>query len=319
MKILVLGAGAIGSIFSGLLAKSGHEVILLGRNPHMDTINRRGLTIGGIWGEHHIVNLRGYTSLKEIREDGHHLFDLILLTVKSFDTEFMIKEYLTYFPNDAPMISLQNGLGNLEEIVEYLGREKAIGGRVIFGAEIMEPGRVKVTVYADKVVLGGVKDGIDPKKVEEMAETFSLSGIPTQATMEIDKYIWGKVIYNSALNALGSILEVNYGELLKKEETKSLMNDIVVEIFKVVKKEKVNLFWNEPKEYLSLLFNELIPATYDHFPSMFHDIKKKRKTEIESINGAIVRKGEKLGLSLPVNKIITYLVKVKERIAFLRA
>jgi 2-dehydropantoate 2-reductase len=215
------------------------------------------------------------------------------------------------------MISLQNGLGNLEKIVELLGKDKAIGGRVIFGAEIIEPGRVKVTVYADKVVLGGVKDGIDLEKVEEIAETFSLSGIPSQTTREIEKYIWGKVLYNGALNALGSILEVNYGELLKHEETKTLMSEIVAEIFKVIKKENIQLFWSEAEEYLTLLFNELIPATHDHFPSMLQDIKNKRKTEIASINGTVVRKGEELGLSLPINKIVTNLVKVKERIAIL--
>ena len=240
---------------------------------------------------------------------------MILLTVKSYDTAGVIRDYLQYFLNNAPMVSLQNGLGNLEKIVELLGSDRAIGGRVIFGAEIIESGRVKVTVCADAVVLGGVSGGIDPRIVEKIAAIFSQSGILSHATNEIEKYIWGKVLYNSALNALGSILEVNYGELSNREETRRIMSSIIEEIFSIIPQSKTRLFWDTPEEYLKLLFSELIPATYNHFPSMLQDIRRKRVTEIESINGAIVKIGEDLGLFLPVNKVILNLVKVKERIA----
>ena len=316
MKILILGAGAIGSVFGGFLAKSGHEVVLLGRQAHMATINQNGLKIEGIWGEHDITShIKGYTLLSAIREGEGDTFELILLTVKSYDTKAVIRDYLQYFLNNAPMVSLQNGLGNLEKIVELLGSDRAIGGRVIFGAEIIESGRVKVTVYADAVVVGGVSGGIDPRMVEKIAAIFSQSGIPSHATNEIEKYIWGKVLYNSALNALGSILEVNYGELLNREETRKIIVYIIYEIFSVIEKSKTRLFWNTPDEYLKLLFDELIPATYNHFPSMLQDIRRKRMTEIESINGAVVKTGEDLGLFLPVNKVTLNLVKVKERIA----
>ena len=316
MKILILGAGAIGSVFGGFLAKSGHEVVLLVRQAHMAAINQNGLKIEGIWGEHDITfHIKGYTSLSAIREGEGNAFDLILLSVKSYDTEAVIRDYLQYFLNNVPMVSLQNGLGNLEKIVELLGSDRAIGGRVIFGAEIIESGRVKVTVYADAVVVGGVSGGIDPRMVEKIAAIFSQSGIPSHATNEIEKYIWGKVLYNSALNALGSILEVNYGELLNREETRKIIVYIIHEIFSVIEKSETRLFWNTPDEYLKLLFDELIPATYNHFPSMLQDIRRKRMTEIESINGAVVKTGEDLGLFLPVNKVTLNLVKVKERIA----
>jgi 2-dehydropantoate 2-reductase len=227
MNILVLGTGAIGSVFGGFLAKSLHQVVLLGRASHMDAISRHGLKIEGIWGEHHITNLKGYSSLRVMREKEGEYFDLILLTVKSYDTEGIVREYLKIFPNAAPMVSLQNGLGNLEKITELVGRDKVVGGRVIFGAEIVAIGIVKVTVYADKVVLGGVTGGIPQEQVVKIAKVFSQSGIPSEATESIEKYIWGKILYNGALNALGSILEVQYGELLKRDSTKILMREIV--------------------------------------------------------------------------------------------
>ena len=314
MRILVLGAGAIGSVFGGFLAKSLNQVVLLGRASHMDAISRHGLQIEGIWGDHHITNLKGYSSLMAIREKEGENFDLLLLTVKSYDTERILREYLKLFPNAAPMVSLQNGLGNLEKISEFVGIDKAIGGRVIFGAEIVAMGIVKVTVYADKVVLGGVKGGVPQEQVVKIANVFSQSGIPSEATDSIVKYIWGKILYNGALNALGSILEVQYGELLKRDATKILMREIVKEAFDVIEKEKVDLFWKEPQEYLEQLFRELIPATYDHFPSMLRDIQQKKRTEIDAINGAIVEKGKEFGLHLPVNQVITNLIKVKERI-----
>jgi ketopantoate reductase len=212
MKILILGAGAIGSVFGGFLAKSGHEVVLLGRQAHMATINQNGLKIEGIWGEHDITShIKGYTSLSAIREGEGNAFDLILLTVKSYDTEAVIRDYLQYFLNNAPMVSLQN--------------------------------------------------------------------------------------------------------VLNRKETREIIIYIIHEIFSVIEKSKTRLFWNTPDEYLKLLFDELIPATYNHFPSMLQDIRRKRMTEIESINGSVVKTGEDLGLFLPVNKVTLNLVKVKERIA----
>ncbi len=161
MRILVLGCGAIGSVFGGFLAKDGHEVVLLGRREHMEVINREGLLIEGIWGRHRVTHLKGYTSLEEIKTQEGRDFDLILLTVKSYDTENMVREYLKILDKKTPMISLQNGIGNIEKIAELMGKEYAIGGRVIFGAEVPGWGTVRVTVYAEEDMLGGLQKGID--------------------------------------------------------------------------------------------------------------------------------------------------------------
>jgi|LQYC01.1.fsa_nt_gi 2-dehydropantoate 2-reductase len=315
MKIIILGAGAIGLVFGGFLAKAGHRVVFLGREQNVLEIKRHGLFIEGLWGSHLIKNMVGYTNLEELKKKEGASFDLVLLTVKSYDTENMLKAFHETFVDPMPILSLQNGLGNLDKMSQIIGPQWAMAGRVIFGAEIDSPGRVSVTVYAEEVIVGGIANGIDYQKVTEIADTLSNAGIPTLPTREINKYIWGKALYNSALNGLGAILGVNYGFLKEHESSRMLITSIVQEFFNVLEKEDVTLDWPTPRVYLDDLFERLIPATYDHYPSMLRDIQHRKRTEIGSINGAIVEIAQKHGIDVPVNWLITALVKTKEKIA----
>ena len=312
MKILVLGAGAIGSVFGGFLAKSGNGVTLFGREHCINPINKKGLHIEGIWGKHHLTNIRGYSSLNKVVQSEGRSFDLTLLTVKSYDTKEIINNYIRIFGKSCPVVSLQNGLGNLETIAEILGKDNAIGGRVIFGAELIEPARVKVTVYADKVVLGSLKDGVPLQKVKEIAKLFDNSGIPTTSTEEIEKFIWGKVLYNGTLNALSCLLEVNYGRLLENRYTKKIMEDIIRELFTVIHKKGVLVDWKGADAYIVDLFEHLIPATYDHFSSMLQDKRSGKEIEIDALNGKVVTMAEEMGIDLPVNRALTSLAKAKK-------
>ena len=305
----------MGMVFGGFLAKSSHRVILLGRKKNIEPINKRGLFIEGIWDNHLISNIKGYTNLFELKEKEGASFDLALLTVKAYDTGNMLQTFRKTFLNPIPVISLQNGLGNLEQIIRLIGRDLAMGGRVIFGAEILEPGKVRVTVYAEEVRVGGVDNGIDYSKVKQVAGIFSNAGIPTLPTTEIEKYIWSKVLYNCALNGLGAILGVKYGFLLEHDFARRLISSIVREFFAVLGKQNKKVVWSEPEIFLRDLFERLIPATYDHFPSMLRDIQNKRKTEIDSLNGAIVKMAHAHGFEVPTNWLITKLVKAKEKIA----
>ncbi|MBW1678597.1 MAG: 2-dehydropantoate 2-reductase [Deltaproteobacteria bacterium] len=315
MNILILGAGAIGLAFGGFLANSGQRVILLGRKENIEPINNRGLFIEGIWGNYQVTNIKGYTNLIELKEKEGPDFDLALLTVKSYDTETMLKTFREAYPIPIPTVSLQNGLGNLEQLIRLIGREKAMGGRVIFGAEIPELGKVRVTVYAEEVRVGGVDKGIEYSEVKEIADLFNRAGIPTLPTKEIEKYIWGKVLYNSALNGLGAILGVKYGILMEHETTRKLIFNIVREVFKVLEEENKKVNWPDSKAYVRDLFERLIPATYDHYPSMLRDIQNSKRTEIDAINGAIVKIADQHKFDVPSNWLITKLVKAKEKIA----
>lgn len=314
MKFLVLGAGAIGSVFGGFLAKAGHDVFLVGRKPHIQAINEKGLLIDGIWGTYTVKNLKGYTCIEELAEKCKGTFDIALLTVKSYDTETMLKELKKYSPDPPPVVSLQNGLGNIEKIQAYLGKEKTIGGRVIFGVEFIKPGHVRITVSADRTVIGGLKRGIERSFAEKVASVFTNAGIPADVTDEISRFLWGKVLYNCALNGLATLMNVNYGKLLSCNGTKQIMGNVIEEIFNVARAKNVSLDWKSPEEYKKLLFEELIPKTFEHHPSMLQDIRRGKKTEIDALNGAVVKMGEETGTELPFNWTITQLIKSKEMV-----
>ncbi len=308
MNILVMGAGAIGSVFGGFLAKAGHAVTLIGRPRHMEGIADEGVKITGIWGDHTVRNLSALTSLP--RETD---VDLILLTVKSYQTEAAMEEVRCTLPGNAPVLSLQNGLGNVETIASAVGPDRTLGGRVIFGAEIPKPGTVKVTVIADAVAVGPIGGSAIPfEKAEEIARTIDAAGIPCRAVHEIERYLWGKVLYNVALNAPAAVLGINYGKLLESEATMKLMGEIISEAFAVAEAQGVKLDWDTPEEYRETLFHRLLPPTASHFPSMLQDIQKGKQTEIDALNGALVRLGEENGIATPVNKTLTRLIRYKE-------
>ncbi len=311
MKTLILCAGAIGSIYAGFLKKAGHDVTVLGREWHLDTIKKRGLKITGIWGEHRINNIKCVTTPQELKDEK---YDLIILSVKSYDTSAIAKIAHKFLAQDGFVVTLQNGVDNAEKISKLIDYKQILIGRVIFGAEILASGLVKVSVIADKVRLGCYKNAIDYQTIEEHAELFNKAGIPTEPTTEISKYLWAKLLYNCALNALCTILNIPYGKLLGNDYTESLMKTIIQEAFKVAKAKRIKLFWNKSEEYIEELFNKLIPSTAAHFPSMLQDIKNNKKTEIDSLNGIIVKYATESKLTVPINECLTKIIKGIEQL-----
>ncbi|NLO90004.1 MAG: ketopantoate reductase family protein [Clostridia bacterium] len=311
MRIAVLGAGANGSVFGGFLAKAGHEVSLLGRKKHMDAVKKGGLRIEGIWGEHLISHIKTADD-ESLLQPG---YDLILITVKSYDTESMAPLAAKLLGKQGLVVSLQNGLGNEEILAREIGGEKCALGRVIFGAEVTAPGRVKVTVCADDVVLGPIKGdypGECLKRIEKAASLINEAGIPCRYSGEVHKYIWAKVLYNCALNPLGALLGVNYGTLGDSPYARKIMDQMVREIFAVAEALGVELFWSRAEDYLREFYGNLLPPTKDHRPSMLQDIERGRRTEIDYLNGKIVEYGRGAGVDTPVNCCIADLVRFLE-------
>lgn len=135
------------------------------------------------------------------------------------------------------------------------------------------------------------------------------SGIKCETTTEIDKYLWAKMLYNCALNPLGVILNCTYGKLTENEYSKNIMNSIIDEIFAVIKKSEYSTLWDSPDEYKKLFYSKLVPDTYNHYSSTYQDIQKKIKTEIDTLNGSVIRLGEKYDVDVSTNKIIYNLIK----------
>jgi 2-dehydropantoate 2-reductase len=314
-NFLVFGAGAIGSVVGGFLAKSGEKVTLFGRKPHMETVKKEGLKISGIWGDHLIKGISCYSDLKGLT---NHSYDIIFFSVRAYDTSTALLQIAPLVGEDTLVISLQNGLGNIEKIAETIGAEKTVGGRVIFGAKKMEPGHVAVTVYAEEVMLGPLQN-TNPEsrtkiyqQMEVLSRKMSGAGIPTKPTMEIEKFLWAKVLYNSALNPLSALLSASYGELAENLFTHQIMEDVIREIFNVAQAKKVNLFWDKPEGYIEKFFGQEVPPTAAHRSSMLQAIESGRPVEINALNGAIVEFAKQENIRVPYNDLLTRLVKAKE-------
>ncbi|MFZ3131203.1 MAG: ketopantoate reductase family protein [Desulfosporosinus sp.] len=311
MKTLVIGLGALGTVYSCFLSLAGHEVTGLSRPASIDKINNEGVKVTGIWGEHSTKLFKVVSDISELSNDK---FEMIIVTVKSFATEEIAQQLAPLVGDNTYVFLLQNGYGNYEAAAKAISEAKIVVGRVIFGAETLASGESKVTVIADDVMIGSPKNLIKPELLEEFAEIFRQALIPTKASSEIMKFIWGKIIYNSALNALGAIFEVSYGKLAEEPVTRELMNKMIGEIFDLLRVRNVPTFWPDAQSYLSDFYDHLVPPTSAHHSSMLQDIRSGRRTEIDSLNGAVVDLAHKWGSPVPVNEVIVAMVKAKENL-----
>ncbi|MCX7991695.1 MAG: 2-dehydropantoate 2-reductase, partial [Proteobacteria bacterium] len=225
MNILVVGLGAIGTVFSVFLKSSGHNVYGLTKRKYLEELEKE-LSVTGIFGERKAM-------LDKVSDDPDNLkdipFDLIIITVKSFDTEKAVNDIKGLVSEKTLVLSAQNGYGNYETAGNILGFHRVILGRVIFGSRLIKTGFAEVTVIADAVRIGNPHQLINEKIIKDIAETIDKSGIPTKYADDVYEILWDKILYNSALNPLGAILRCNYGQLAENENTRTIMNKIIEE------------------------------------------------------------------------------------------
>ena len=302
MRVLIFGAGAMGSVFGGFLSRTT-DVVLVGRNPHVKAVREHGLRVSGIWGEH-LFRPDARTTLEDLG-----LFDTVFITTKAYDTPTAVREVLLHLTPQGTVITMQNGIGNEEAVAEVVGRDRTMGGMAIFGARLVAPGHVEVTVYASECHVGPLAGGLE--RAVKLAETLSRAGIPTLPTGEIVREKWMKAFYNIALNPLSAVLRVPYGFLGEHEETRGLMKSLLKEAFAVARAQgaELEMDW---EEYFRYLLERQLPPTAGHRSSMLQDLERGRRTEIDYLNGAIVGLGKRKGIKTPVNETIVRIVKALE-------
>lgn len=309
MRILMMGSGSVGTAVGGFMAKAGHRVTLVGRPAHMEAIRRHGLHISGIWGRHHIEDIACCT---EVPAEGE--FDLVLLTVKAFDTDSAIEAAAPCVGPETLVCSYQNGLSNADRIARVVGWPRTLGARVIWGTRITEPGHVEVTVSANPTAIGAYHEDTPLDRVGAIVGAMNSAGIPTVFTEDIRAELWAKVAYNCALNPLCALLDCRYGDLTESPNTRRVMEGVIREIYTVAAAKGVVLFPGTAEEYADLFYTRLVPPTANHFGSMREDFRQKRRTEIDALNGAIAHMGEQLEIACPTNAFLTQLVHGYERI-----
>ncbi len=314
-EILIAGAGAIGSVAGGMLHAAGHRVTLLGRRAHLDAIARDGLRITGLLGARTIRGL----ALADNPAALDRRFDVILCTVKPYDTAAIADAIQDRLADSGVIVSLQNGLGNIEALAARFGLRRVLGGRVIFGAEIERPGAVHVTVFADPVAIGpapslhGALCAELEARAASIASAIASAGIATVACADIMPVIWSKLLYNVALNPLGALFELSYGELADDPALRAIMDDVIAEAFAVARKLAIALPFADDREYRDVFYGKLVPATRDHRPTMLYDLRNRGRTDIDALNGKIVELAEASGLSAPVNRVLVRQIHAAER------
>jgi 2-dehydropantoate 2-reductase len=308
-EILVAGAGALGSVVGGLLARAGWPVTLLGRRAHLEAIRARGLVVDGLFGTHRVEGLTCVTDAAAL----HGSYALVLLTVKAYDTAAMAAAVADRLAPGGFFVSMQNGLGNLEAAAAAAGQGRVLGARVIFGAEVVAPGHARVTVFADPVLVGSPEpaDAVRRAAAARVAAALAGAGVPAEATDAILPALWAKVLYSAALNPLGALLGMTYGELAARPGTRAVMDGVIDEAFAVARAERVALPWPDAAAYAEEFYGRLVPSTAGHRSSMLQDIERGRRTEIDAINGYVTARGAALGIPAPINATLTHLVRAR--------
>jgi 2-dehydropantoate 2-reductase len=315
MRLLIYGAGALGQAIGCMLAADGHQVDLLLRPRFLETLHSSGLAVTGLFGEYRVPpgQIGLLTSLK--KRNGSD-YDAVLLTTKTYDTDSAITDIAGLSQCYCPVVSLQNGCGNLEKLEERLGRERSLAARVITGFEIERPGLVRITVSADAVHVGGCVRGVIPPAAKRLADALTHAGLPSVAVADVYQSLFAKLLYNCALNPLGAVLGVHYGALAESDETRMIMDRVIEETFTVIATMGGSTPWEDTAGYRKVFYGQLVPATYHHRPSMLQDLENNKPTEVEAMVGYVAARGRKYGVPTPCCDLLAALVRFKEQQAF---
>ncbi len=311
MRILIYGAGALGQALGCILAADGNKVDFVIRPRFVKVILKEGLKVSGIYGEFSppMENLR---LLEHIHAGENEEYDFILITTKTYDTNRAIADIASLINCNCPVVSMQNGCGNVEQVAEEFGVERALGARVITGFEIQKPGHVNITVTADAVHIGGSVRGKIPESAVLLSTAIDHAGLPCIAVEDIHKSLYAKLLYNCALNPLGAILGVHYGLLSESQETSGIMNKVIEETFAVIQAIGGTTPWEDAAAYRKVFYDQLIPVTYNHRPSMLQDIENGKPTEVAALVGFVGKQGKKAGVATPTCDLLASLVRFKE-------
>ena len=302
--IAVVGAGAIGCYFGGMLARAGANVTLIGRHQHVDAIKRDGL----------LLQSREFSGYIPVAATEHMAAvggaGLVLFCVKSADTDDAAWAMAPQLAADAVVLSLQNGVNNVERIRRHV-KAPVIAGLVYAAAEMSGPGAVRHTGGGSLVIgrldaLPGDRE-TDPRLLSEIAALFTGAGIAVKISAEIATELWSKLVMNCAYNAISALSRAPYGRMVALPEIREVMRQTVDEVVQVARAKGIRL----PGDMVEAAFRlaDAMPATLS---STAQDILKGKRTEIDHLNGYVVREGEALGIPTPANRTLNSLVKLLE-------
>ena len=294
IKVAVMGAGAVGCYYGGMLARAGHEVVLVARPQHVDAIARNGLRIQTTSFDEHV---RLFAS----SEPGAvQCAQLVLFSVKSLDTEAAGALIRPHLAPDALVLCLQNGVDNADRLRTVLTGTAVAAAVVYVATEMAGPGHVRHHGRGELV--------IEPSQASEaVAQALIAAGVPTEISGNLRGALWAKLILNCAYNAVSAITQLPYGRAVKGEGVKDVMKGVVAECLAVAQAEGVQVAGD---------VHAAVAGLADSMPSQLsstaQDLARGKRSEIDYLNGLIVKRGEALGIATPANRVLWALVKLME-------
>lgn len=302
MKIVIVGPGAMGCLFAALLSKSGQECRVLDHlADRAKILSENGLHVEGVSGE-----LRVKVPVSAEPADMAQA-ELVLICVKSYHTREAIAALAPFLNEEARILTLQNGVGNVEALSEICGKNRVWGGITSQGATVLESGHIR-HAGTGPTLIGAAAGPGQEARLNEVAEAFRLAGFPTEIEARVEPLIWSKLVINVGINPLTALTRLKNGQLLDYPGTVGLMEQSVEEALAVIRCLGIDLIYPDPLERVKTVAS----ATAGNIASMLQDVLSQRRTEIDSINGAVVREGLRLGIPTPVNETLTHLVKTIE-------
>lgn len=299
-RIAVVGAGAVGGYFGGMLARVGAPVIFIGRAAFIDAVKQNGLFLDTVQFQEH-VRVEASTDLSAIRNA-----EIVLFCVKTTDTVATAKQLATIVSPRAVLISMQNGVDNAEQIESASGL-RAFAAAVYVAASVPTPGTVKHVGRGDLVL------GPENEITTRVASVFTRAGVPCRISENLDGDLWTKLVWNCALNAISALGKAKYGDILASEDAKELLQRTIFEVLAVAKAAGISLpVFENPQAAIAGAYKvaESMAATRS---STAQDMARGKKTEIDSLNGFIVRRGRELNVPTPINHALYTLVKLAEK------
>jgi len=294
LKVAVMGAGAVGCYFGGMLARAGHQVTLVARAQHVQAIAREGLRMETKTFDER-VPLAATTGVAGAKDA-----DVVLFSVKSPDTEAAGRELAPFLRPDTLVLCLQNGVDNAQRLRAVLPDHEVAAAVVYVATEMAGPGHLKHHGRGELV--------IEPARgSERIAQALAAAGVPTEISSNVRGALWLKLVINCAYNAISAIAQRPYGENVEGAGIRDVMRDVVDECVAVASADGV-LLPADPH----LTTRKLVESMPSQYSSTAQDLARRRPTEIDYLNGYVVRRGEALGIPTPANRVLWALVKLIE-------
>ncbi|HUU00205.1 MAG TPA: 2-dehydropantoate 2-reductase [Myxococcota bacterium] len=305
MRIVVVGAGALGGLVGALLSASGKDVTFLEINrARAGLLNREGLLITEDGRAERRVDVKVVDSI-----DGIEQADLIFVSVKSYQTEAAVRGVLPVVGEGSRMLSMQNGIGNTQTMASIIGPEKVLSGITYHSIQHMGPNSLRFRRGIKPIQIAPYQGKPTPG-IENIGEVFNQAGLDTEVVENIEHVVWQKLLHNAVVNPVSALTGLDCNQLLEDDDLQDLMRDLCTEIVAVMRARGVPII-DKDDPYRPLIGSQ--KALGPNRPTMWQDLDRGLRTEIDALNGAIVEEAERRGLGAPCNSTIVHLIHAAER------